>query len=162
MSEGQPAGFQMPIWLRIDRRASASGLLLAIGLGLFGSYVVMERHYRGLTRLEVDRIGASEQVLAALKDVETGERGYVITGSDDYLVPYREALATIPDDLAVVVRTGNGARNLPDAVAAKAGGGGGDHSDAGRAWERSGPGDGAEGRRQGDDGPGAGAGTRHS
>lgn len=34
-------------------------------------------------------------LLSALKDVETGYRGYIITGKDDYLAPYRAALPVV-------------------------------------------------------------------
>src|SRR4051794_34684238 len=32
-----------------------------------------------------------ERALSTLKDAETGQRGYLLTGDDDYLVPYRVA-----------------------------------------------------------------------
>jgi CHASE3 domain sensor protein len=35
-------------------------------------------------------------LLSELKDAETGQRGYIITGNEDYLAPYRAALDTIP------------------------------------------------------------------
>src|SRR5450432_1086950 len=34
-------------------------------------------------------------LLSLLKDAETGQRGYVITGRDDFLEPYRSALPNI-------------------------------------------------------------------
>jgi signal transduction histidine kinase len=42
---------------------------------------------------------ALEVVLSTLKDAETGERGYIITGSTDYLEPYRSAVRQIDEDL---------------------------------------------------------------
>jgi len=36
-----------------------------------------------------------EQTLSQMKDLETGQRGYVITGDDDYLEPFQKALVTI-------------------------------------------------------------------
>ncbi|SPE57162.1 putative Histidine kinase [Verrucomicrobia bacterium] len=36
-----------------------------------------------------------EEILSTLKDAETGQRGYLLTGSDDYLTPYRQALAKV-------------------------------------------------------------------
>lgn len=45
--------------------------------------------YQVLTELEV--------TLSTVKDAETGERGYIITGSDAYLEPYQAALAQIDD-----------------------------------------------------------------
>lgn len=38
-------------------------------------------------------------VLSLLKDAETGQRGYVITGEESFLQPYVEALAQIPPEL---------------------------------------------------------------
>jgi methyl-accepting chemotaxis protein len=40
-----------------------------------------------------------EQVLSVLKDAETGQRGYVITGEDSYLAPYNDALANIDHEI---------------------------------------------------------------
>jgi len=37
-----------------------------------------------------------ESILSSLKDAETGLRGYVITGRDEYLRPYEHAMADIP------------------------------------------------------------------
>jgi len=38
---------------------------------------------------------AVDNVLALVKDAETGQRGYVITGRPEYLTPYRNAVATV-------------------------------------------------------------------
>ena len=46
-----------------------------------------------------------ERLLALVRDAETGQRGFVITGRDEYLVPYREAEPQIGaqlDSLAVL------------------------------------------------------------
>src|SRR5438552_1788687 len=40
-------------------------------------------------------IGEIEGILCTLKDAETGERGYIITGADTYLEPYDAALRQI-------------------------------------------------------------------
>jgi methyl-accepting chemotaxis protein len=40
------------------------------------------------------------QVLSIMKDAETGQRGFVITGNEPYLEPYQEALATIARSIA--------------------------------------------------------------
>jgi CHASE3 domain sensor protein len=41
-------------------------------------------------------------ILSLLKDAETGQRGYIITGNDQYLQPYQEALAEIDDQIAAL------------------------------------------------------------
>jgi CHASE3 domain sensor protein len=43
-------------------------------------------------------------LLSELKDAETGQRGFIITGEDPYLEPYRAALGQIPDTLHGVRR----------------------------------------------------------
>lgn len=41
-------------------------------------------------------IAAAERVLATARDSETGQRGYLLTGNDGYLDPYRDARAKAP------------------------------------------------------------------
>ncbi len=40
-----------------------------------------------------------EKVMSSVKDAETGNRGYLITGDDAYLDPYNSALAELPQEL---------------------------------------------------------------
>src|SRR5579884_493953 len=40
-------------------------------------------------------IGELQILLSALKDAETGERGFIITGMDEYLQPYEKGIAEI-------------------------------------------------------------------
>lgn len=44
----------------------------------------------------------TERLLSTLKDIETGERGYVLIGSEDYLEPYTASLSALDGDLAAV------------------------------------------------------------
>lgn len=44
-------------------------------------------------------IAQVERVLSSAKDAETGSRGYLLTGQDRYLEPYRRALAQLPMQL---------------------------------------------------------------
>jgi len=41
-----------------------------------------------------------ERVLSTVKDAETGQRGYLLTGRDPYLEPYREAVGRLPAEMA--------------------------------------------------------------
>jgi PAS domain S-box-containing protein len=52
-----------------------------------------ERHSREV----IQHLG---ELLSCLKDAETGQRGFIITGKPDYLGPYRASLAEITVDLA--------------------------------------------------------------
>ncbi len=50
----------------------------------------------------------TDALLSSLKDAETGQRGFLLTGNDRYLEPYRKALAEMPvtlKTLADVART---------------------------------------------------------
>jgi PAS domain S-box-containing protein len=40
------------------------------------------------------------QLISTLKDAETGQRGYLLTGNERYLEPYQNALAKIPAELS--------------------------------------------------------------
>jgi len=42
------------------------------------------------------------QLLSDVKDAETGQRGYIITGKDSFLEPYKAALAKIDEGLEIV------------------------------------------------------------
>jgi signal transduction histidine kinase len=46
----------------------------------------------------------SKHLLAALIDAETGVRGYAMTGRPDFLAPYSEAIAEIPQSLDILRR----------------------------------------------------------
>ncbi|MFH6781983.1 MULTISPECIES: response regulator [Methylobacterium] len=77
-------------------------LLLALALATGGwNYVEGAR-----SRAEADRLGRvmalSERVLSTIKDLETGQRGYVLTGREDYLTPYDAALARLDGELTAL------------------------------------------------------------
>ena len=44
-------------------------------------------------------VDGTEELLSQLKDAETGQRGYLLTGDEQYLEPYRAALPGIADGL---------------------------------------------------------------
>jgi len=69
--------------------------------------------YRGWTVFGhvSDQLAISQQVfdgtdnlLSSLKDAETGQRGYLLTGEDRYLEPYRQALKSLPAALTELGR----------------------------------------------------------
>jgi PAS domain S-box-containing protein len=83
-------------------RALAAALLLLTGIWL---------GHRNLSYIEErDRVGqqardeaeAADGLLSTLKDAETGQRGFLLTGAPDFLEPYRAARARLADDLTRV------------------------------------------------------------
>ena len=61
-----------------------------------------------LRRIEKDSASSQtlirnlESFLSIMKDAETGQRGYLLTGNLSYLAPYKEAVASVPDQLRML------------------------------------------------------------
>ncbi len=87
----------------------ASAMVIVIGLLSFWS---SESRRAAAGELKVSReVGDStDDLLSMLKDAETGQRGYVLTGKDTYLEPYNTATAAIPGLLS---RLRSAAAELP-------------------------------------------------
>jgi len=84
-------------------------LLLVSLIGIF-SYRTWITFDSRSEQLEITRqvARATNRLLSALKDAETGQRGFLLTGLDRYLEPYRQALTTVPaalDTLTSVTAT---------------------------------------------------------
>jgi signal transduction histidine kinase/CheY-like chemotaxis protein/CHASE3 domain sensor protein len=47
----------------------------------------------------VEVLGRLEALLSTIKDAETGQRGFLLTGEESYLTPYTDAKDALPDDL---------------------------------------------------------------
>ncbi|MEO7205500.1 MAG: response regulator [Steroidobacteraceae bacterium] len=47
----------------------------------------------------VEVLGRLERLLSTLKDAETGQRGYLLTGEESYLAPYTDAKDALPDEI---------------------------------------------------------------
>ena len=99
--------------------AIIGGLLFASGIGAGALYVKAEHALRGKIEQANDRVVIAERLLSALKDVETGERGYVITGDERYLEPYRAGLTVTANALDAMDRDGAANRDIRGAIAEK-------------------------------------------
>jgi len=74
-------------------------LVVLILLGMaFSSYWNWEQTREAMARGRQARqlLMATGDLISAEKDAETGQRGYLLTGSEAYLEPYRKAIAEIP------------------------------------------------------------------
>lgn len=47
-------------------------------------------------------INAAERIMGSMKDAETGNRGYLLTGDPVYLAPYTQATHDLPDEFAQI------------------------------------------------------------
>ena len=91
---------------RSTKLAVAAGLSLALGLLLGASFLVLlhrsmldvERQHAVATRLE--------RLLSTLKDVETGARGFLLSGDDVYLHPADRAAPRVEANLQSLERIG--------------------------------------------------------
>jgi signal transduction histidine kinase/CheY-like chemotaxis protein len=58
-----------------------------------------------------DLVSTNERMLGALRDAETGQRGYLLTMQAGYLDPYEAAVQTVPD---LATRLDNLTRDIPE------------------------------------------------
>ncbi|WP_173009148.1 response regulator [Methylobacterium sp. P1-11] len=72
-------------------------LIVALGSGT-ANYVIGETDRAATARANAT-IAGIERLISEVKDLETGERGFVLVGSEDYLTPYTTALTKIDTEL---------------------------------------------------------------
>jgi CHASE3 domain sensor protein len=85
-------------------RKIAAGFVVAFLLPLaIGCVAYRNINVLASTSLKVARahdvLYQIDQLMSDMQNAETGQRGYVITGEDEYLEPYNKAVATIPDSI---------------------------------------------------------------
>src|SRR4051812_21991184 len=103
-----PQDFQFGSWL--SRRTRAQWLLgavcLAVAVGIVAAYGLSSvqdasiRRSIGWVEHTHDVIKVMDDILEDIEDVETGMRGFLVTGEVSYLEPYRQGLAPIKAHLA--------------------------------------------------------------
>ena len=129
-----------------------AGLLLAAVIGLVALNLRASGRNDAAIRSATDLSDRIETVLSAMKDLETGERGFLLTGNDEFLQPYNEALANLAMELSPVAGPTDDLPELRKLVNAKRDVAGAGHSR--QAFRRAAGGSCAGGFRcrQGDDG----------
>ena len=78
--------------------ASALASLLVISILCFLDWKRFDRAYQE-TQEHRRVLTLNETVLDRVRDAETGQRGFLLTGKDDYLAPYRTALQELPAEM---------------------------------------------------------------
>ena len=114
-----PAGFQTTIRrLKVPhgRELVLAACLIAICIGSFVADRTLRS--RGEDKLRRDNllIIDTERLLSALIDVETGQRGFLLTGNDAYLEPYQAALPRLRYELETLGSIGLPVGELPKLV----------------------------------------------
>ena len=87
-------------WLQLLPWLAGVVLLASVVLGTWG--LVRDHAIDVAVRRDNALVIATERLLSSLKDVETGQRGFVITGKDEYLEPYDAGRAAVASDLDTV------------------------------------------------------------
>src|SRR5438105_650446 len=82
-----------------------TGVFLAVGLLAVFLIVSAGVAFRNTRQLHINSgwvthtqavLDALERLMSTIKDAETGQRGFLLTGVSSYLDPYRQALADYP------------------------------------------------------------------
>jgi CHASE3 domain sensor protein len=76
----------------------ASAILIIIGFVSYQSATRLIETSSRVTQTQ-ERLNKLEELLSQIKDAETGQRGYILTGEDRYLEPYRTAIASINGEI---------------------------------------------------------------
>ncbi len=70
-------------------------ILLVMGFSSYWQWVqIRETMAQGLRDRQL--LASTDELISQVKDAETGQRGYLLTGSEQYLEPYTRATAAIP------------------------------------------------------------------
>ena len=101
-------------WLSVLAAVSLVG-----GLALAGWSLVLSANTRTQVLAQDAVLVAAEHLLSLLKDLETGERGYALTGEDAYLEPYDQARAALPSAIAALRLSGPAFEHLRAQVTTK-------------------------------------------
>jgi PAS domain S-box-containing protein len=95
----------------------SAAVLIAAGLGAYRAVRVLTDASDQLLRSK-DTSLALEQTLSALRDAETGQRGYLLASRQEYLAPYHAALEQIQERLSrlqsLTARDANAAHNFAE------------------------------------------------
>jgi signal transduction histidine kinase/ActR/RegA family two-component response regulator len=98
----------IPEWIGRRWRVIATGLVAALATVMI-ALVALVHHQRNVdqeTRDEVERSYALrlhlQHVFSLVQDVETGARGFMLTGQDAFLAPNVQARAQLPGELALL------------------------------------------------------------
>jgi PAS domain S-box-containing protein len=100
------AAYQWFNWLAHRRRhAFAAVLVLLLLAGTLLFFAIRQSSLAAVDRrLAYEALVGLERLLGTLRDAETGQRGFLLTGEDAYLEPYHRAVDQISERVATVRR----------------------------------------------------------
>ncbi|AFY30917.1 response regulator [Calothrix sp. PCC 7507] len=77
----------------------ASVILVLTGVVAYHSTIVLINTSNQVKKTQ-EKINKLEKLLSQIKDAETGQRGYILTGQEKYLQPYQSAVANVNREIA--------------------------------------------------------------
>ena len=92
-------------WRGIIQPLVVGCALLAVVLGATTWFLAREQAGNAAIRHTLTVDNQVSAVLSRLQDAETGQRGYLLSGEDSYLEPYRVAVAALDHELADLRKT---------------------------------------------------------
>src|SRR5580698_816230 len=102
-SETNQIRYELP---PVPRRSALRGLFLAMAALLIvtvaGTFFIGQRvmfYNREVSRAH-QTVDSLRELLSSYKDAETGQRGFLLTGDEDYLAPYTRAIGVVPGELS--------------------------------------------------------------
>ncbi len=81
--------------------AAVAAFFVISGVVSYMNIATLRRDTAAVTRTH-EVLLESSNLLSTLKDAETGQRGYILTGKDSYLAPYSAAVSHIQEQLASI------------------------------------------------------------
>lgn len=76
----------------------ASAILIIIGVVSYQSATRLIETNNRVAQTQ-ERLNKLEELLSQIKDAETGQRGYLLTGEERYLAPYKTAIASVNGEI---------------------------------------------------------------
>ena len=89
-----------PILVRLARGPYPAILAFVLALAALAWNYQAAIHARNSIAANNHAILSAERLLSTMRDLETGERGYVLVGQDSFLAPYDAALKAVPGQIA--------------------------------------------------------------
>src|ERR1700733_1348488 len=89
-------------WLPVPAFIALAAALLSIAVIALLTYRSLEARAEAAEAINHtnDVQDQLHRFLSMMKDAETGQRGFLLTGEDSYLAPYGVAVAAVPDEIA--------------------------------------------------------------
>jgi CHASE3 domain sensor protein len=102
MNTSGPTGKYIPQRAELISLVCAVMLVLLIAILSYHSWISLGARSDELS-ITQEIVDGTDDLLSSLKDAETGQRGFLLTGADRYLDPYRKAVVEIPITLKGLV-----------------------------------------------------------